>query len=159
MANVTAAEVRDRLRTISATGAMGVSDTLLASAAYIPAGDGWLNKVLSNNGKTYAALETDDQAIAKAVELDWITAKVIAAAPLRENETGPIVLRDVKADAKKVMLDHLREEIRELLALIGCRLVRASFMAKTSDDYKPDGEDNVNLIWTDTDETTHSQWP
>lgn len=138
---------------------MGVSDTLLTSAAYIPAGDGWLNKVFSNNGKTFSTLGTDDQAIAKAVELDWIAAKVIAAAPLRKSETGPVVLRDVEADTKKVMLDYLREEIRELLAIIGCRLVRASFKAKTSDDYKPDGEDNINLLWTDTDETTHSQWP
>ena len=117
MANITGTEVRDRLRSLTS---IDVSDTTLASAAFIPAGDAWINKVLTNNSAgTFAALGTDDKALAKAAEIAYVASKVVSNAPLEDHEAGPIKVKGISADKIKAICDLLKQEWLDAFDLLG----------------------------------------
>ena len=117
MANITGTEIRDRLRSLTT---VDVSDTTLASAAFIPAGDAWINKVLSNNSAgTFAALSSDDKALAKAAEIAYVASKVVSNAPLEDHEAGPIKIKGISADKIKAICDLLKQEWLDAFDLLG----------------------------------------
>ena len=117
MANITGTEVRDRLRSLTS---LEVTDATLASAAFIPAGDAWINKVLSNNSAgTFADLATDDKALAKAAEIAYVASKVVSNAPLEDHEAGPIKVKGISADKIKAICDLLKQEWLDAFDLLG----------------------------------------
>lgn len=118
MANVTAAEVRYKLRTLSSS--VDISDDLLSSASYIPTGDAWIAKILSNNSAAvFASLSDTDKALAKAAELAFIAKAVINSAPVEDHEAGPIKVKDITGSTKKAIIEMLDKEITGLFEILG----------------------------------------
>ena len=120
MANITNAQVRERLRTLNST--LEVPEAILNSLAYVTAGDSWLAVMLANSGFLLASLDSDKQNLAKAAEIAFVAAKVIASAPLNDNEKGPIKIKGIKAADIKIMVDILEKEWKDYLELIGCEI-------------------------------------
>lgn len=137
MANITADEVRYRLATLTSTD---VSDTLLASAAFLPAGDAWLVA----KGITFASLTANQQALAKAAEIAYVAKKVVASAPVRGVVAGGIEIKPIPANEKKEIIAILDSEIQEMLGLIGvsdslfCSSISGYDADSHEDDYLPD---------------------
>ena len=116
---ITAAEVQSRLRTLTA---VDVPDATLESTPFIPAGDAWLDKVLSINSKSYANLTSPDNTLAKAAEIAYVCYKVINSAPLHGHKTGPIEVKDIPASDKREICAMLEKEWTDILLLMGCAL-------------------------------------
>jgi len=135
MANVTADEVRYRLSTLTS---VDISDTALASAAFLPAGDAWLVA----KGITFASLSANDQALAKAAEIAYVARRVVASAPVRGVKSGPIEIKPIPAGEKKEICALLDEEIREYLGLLD---VNESLFASGSVGYDADTGDDDYL--------------
>ena len=146
MANITGDEVRYRLSTLTS---VDISDTALASAAFIPAGDAWL----SAKGVTYASLGATDAALAKAAEIAWVCIRVVASAPVRGIKTGPIEVKPISSGEKKEIIDTLKAEIDECLGLLSTPVNNSMFYGTASgyddasgeDDYLPDGMTDYGL--------------
>ena len=154
--HVSAAEVVYRLRSLTSTE---VDSTTLASAAYIAAGDAWLDQVLSESSlDSFSNLSSTKQALCKAAELAWISARVIADAPLRGADAGPIKIFPVTADDKKAMLEILKEEWKEYLSLVGASSQMGSYGFERAGgaDYMPESEDDTQIDYVDDD--TFSVW-
>jgi len=155
--SVTGSEVRNRLRTLTS---VEVDDTVLASPAYIPACEGFINTVLAFKGYAIASLATDKKNMALAAIIALVAARVIASAPLHSFKVGGLIdHKETPADEKAAMVKLLKDEAWEYLGWIGVPKYRIYFSGMTSADYMPDGIDETNLLLTDTVETTFSMWP
>ena len=156
--SVTGSEVRNRLRTLTS---VEVDDTKLASVAYIPACEGFVNTMLLDyKGYTIASLTTDKQNMAKAAIVALVAARVIASAPLHSFKVGGLFdHKETPAEEKAAMVKLLKDEALEYLGMIGVPKYNIYVDSFTSDDYMPDGTDETNLLITDTTETTFSMWP
>ncbi len=127
MANITAADVRNRLRVLTS---VEIPDSLLETTPYIPTGDIWLNKVLEKNSKSFTGLTDNDKGLAKAAEIAFVAQRVISSAPTREHVAGPIKIKPIPANDKKEMIDILNKEINDYLYLIDCYIRPYSFKGK-----------------------------
>lgn len=155
MANVTAAEVRDR----GQWDIDEVPDTLLNSSAFIPAGDAWLNKKLSAAGLTFAGLTGDDQVLAKAAEIAAVASVVATRAPKGEFKTGLIAIKDLTAKDLKDMAAELQREARNYLAQLGL-LSEGGFHFDSAGGYSPDGDDRTQIDFTEAGiDSPFSIWP
>ena len=117
MANITGDEIRYRLRSLTS---LDITDLALASAAFIPAGDAWIQKILDNNSAgNFADLSDTDKALAKAAEIAYLCYKVINDAPLEDHEAGPIKVKGISADKIKAICDLLKQEWLDAFDLLG----------------------------------------
>ena len=86
--------------------------------------------------------------------------RALLYAPLEAFQVGPINNKPVSAEEKIKLADRFQQEWTEMLAVLGFTF--RSFSTGSGyaggDDYVPDGDDETNLLWTDTDEGTISQW-
>ena len=156
MANIVAADVQNRLRTLTSTD---VTSTLLATTPYIPAADAWLNQILSNSSlSAFGDLSSDKQALCKAAEAAWCAAKVIASAPLRASRAGPIDIKPILAEDKKFMIDILRAEWTEYLTLVGASATAGyyTFDLAGGPDHMPEDTDATQIDYVSDD--TFSVW-
>lgn len=157
MANINATEVRSRCQWESTE----VTDTLLDSAAFIPAGDAWLNKKLSNAGKSaFGALDTDDQALAKAAEIAMVAAVVATRASQGSLKTGLLSVKDNSQQELIKLAQELRDEVKTYLGLLGV-LEDGGFYfdSKGGSAYSPDGDDETNVDFAQADyDTPLSLW-
>ena len=125
MANITAAEVRYRLRTFDT---VDITDAALGSASFILAGDAWIAKILENNSKSaFDDLGTNDKALAKAAEIAYVAFKVVASAPVEDHEAGPVKVKSVQGSTTEKVCAILEKEWTEMLSLIGCTVYTPSF--------------------------------
>jgi len=155
--SITGDEVRKRLRTLTS---VEVDDTYLDSPAYIPACEGFVNTVLAFKGYSIATLATDKKNMALAAIIALVCAKVVASAPLHSFKVGGLIEhKETAADEKAAMVSIFKDEAWELLSWIGIPKYRVYFSSVLSADCYPDGEDETNLLMTDTVETTFSMWP
>lgn len=145
---ITAEEVRDRLRTMVEVEA---SDTLLASASYIPMSEAWLDQVLTDNSLAYSTLSTTKQALAKAAQIDRCAYTVLASAPKEAFKAGLTDFRGIDAALLKAAMDALKKEWNELLNLAGASAMTGKIGGAWSggDDYQPDLKDTTNINWSD----------
>jgi len=143
---ITAAQVRDRLRTMVKAE---VSDTLLASAPYIPTSEAWLNLVLTKNSKSYSTMTDDQQALLKAVQIAYCAYKVLVAAPQESYKAGLTQFGGTDANAVKAALDALRKEWTEMLALCAVYTVSMGGSSTGGDDYQVDLSDETNIHFSD----------
>ena len=155
MSYITANDVRNRLRITDST--IDVTDAMLTSAAMIPAGDAWIDKILSLNGTGFASLSATDQALVKAAEIAFVAHKVVNSAPRRGSKTGPITIKPVPSQDKKALADELQREWELYFNALGYSLVSVSVSSVGSSDYMPDGEDLTNIDFSDT-ENDFSEW-
>jgi len=150
--SITADEVRYRLRVLNN---IDVDDDTLNSDAYIPKAKAKVNVILSNNGTDYESLDTDyKRTLAKAAAISICAQTVIASAPLRGSETGPIKIKPVTTKEKAEMWKLLDDEWKENLRLIGMTLVECYVSSSGGSDYMPDGKDLTNIDFTDEDTDT-----
>jgi len=108
---ITAADVRNRLM----LDAISVSDTVLASASFIPYGEAW---IVAKVGAT-ASLTASQAAFAKAAEIAFVAARVVSSAPLPGVVSGPLEITPVSAADKEKMAAILKAECNEALAMLG----------------------------------------
>jgi hypothetical protein len=144
---ITAVEVRNRLRTIVAAEA---ADVLLASAPFIPTSEAWLNLVLTKNSKSYSTATADEQALLKAAQIAYCAYKVLIAMPQESYKAGLTQFGGTDANALKTILDALRKEWTELLALCGIQTATMGGATSGGDDYQPDLSDETNIHLSDT---------
>lgn len=143
MANVTEADVRARCQWEAAE----VPDTLLASAAFLPAGDAWLNKKLENAGLgDFDNLSESDQALAKAAEVAMVAAVVASRASQGTIKTGLLAVSDVNQKELIALANELRSDVRYFLGLLGVMAEGGFYFDSAGGaDYSPDGIDNTNI--------------
>jgi hypothetical protein len=148
MPNITGDQIRARLRTLTA---VDISDADLATAAFIPAGDAWLDLQLAKAAKTFAAATGNDLAIMKAVEIDFVCIKVISGAPVRGSKAGVLIeIKPIPSKDKKILIDLLTDEIWEYFELLAVPKSPIYVSSAGGDDYHPDGEDLTNIDISDT---------
>jgi len=158
--NVTASEVR-YTGNLNATA---YPDARIASAAFIPVGDGWLNNILSNNGyDTLAELTTADAhkgALAKAAECYYVAA-LLAAETSKDNfKAGPVESKKRKAPERTEDSDRLMKLARKMIDDAG--LVYEDWGASYAggDDYHPEGVEDTQidfgLAYKESDESFNS---
>jgi len=141
--NITADEVRY-------TGGLTenqASDTMLESAAFIPAGDAWLNQILVMNGETTLALITDANkaALAKAAECFYVAGMAVNRTPLDSFKIGPV---ESKAQATKDKIEFaksLMKSAEEMLDKCGYKTIEFKTYTKGGSDYHPSGSDKTNI--------------
>jgi len=153
----TAAEVRARGQWESGE----VSDVLLATKAFIPMGEAWLTKKLTDSGLTYAGLSAVDKALADAAEIAAIASVVAMRASKGEFKTGLLAIKDVDPDKMVKLAQELRYEAAQYLSLIGVTAEGSfHFTSGGGNDYAPDGEDLTQIDYTEADsDTPFSMWP
>lgn len=159
MANITPADVRYRLRSISTTAE--ISDGLLNSPAYIPGCESFINQILANNSTSYGALSADKKNLVKMAEIAMVCQRVVTDAPVESFDTGIIKDKPITTSDKVALANALGKEWKDTLELIGCAIkdIAATWMVNEGNDYMPDGDDDTNVLWTDSDYTVISNWP
>lgn len=142
--NVTA----DEVRYVGNWTATEFSDAMLTSAAYILAGDGWLNQILADNSYTLTTLTTasaNKGALAKAAECFYV-AHLVASIPSKEDfQAGPVKSTDVKAGDRALIAKHLLDRAREMLDRAGLKYQNWAFTCAGGDDYHPDDDDDTQI--------------
>ncbi len=155
MANITAAQVQ-------ATGGWTTTeapDATLALAPYIPAGDGWLNEILSNKGTdltTLTAADADKGALALAAECYYV-AHLFASRPSKNDfRAGPVESKNKKAADIVGSAEWLLKKAKEMLAKAGIVYEKYGAVTHGGDDYHPDGDEktqiDLGLAYQDSDE-------
>jgi len=154
MANITGAQVRNRLRTLTS---VEVSDTLLSDALYLDASDSWMNLILANNGAgSYSDLSDDKKAMCKVAQCAWVCLRIITSAPVDNVNAGPIKIAETN---KAEIIKAFTNEIEETLGMLGYTINGAFVMSYGSDDYAPNGTDSRNISFTDQENGDFSVWP
>lgn len=135
-------------------------DATLALAPFIPAGDGWLNRILSDNGyASLSALTTADAnkgALALGAECYYVAYLYASRAPKRNFKAGPVESKHLDADEIKTSAEHLLKMAKQMLSDAGlvCEQWGASY--KAGDDYHPDAADDTQvdfgIAYNDSDE-------
>jgi len=109
---ITAAEVRYRL----AISSVEASDTVLASASFIPYGEAWITSKL---GAAPSTFDSSKQAFAKAAEIAFVAKKVVASAPAPGVVAGPMEVSPISSKDKAELIKILDAEIAEALGMLG----------------------------------------
>jgi len=153
MANITAAEVQAAGRWT----AVEAPDVTLALAPFIPAGDGWLNKIIVNNSyASLAALTLADAnagAMAKAAECYYV-AYLFASAPPKEDFTaGPVKIVSQKGVSIKTSADHLLQTAKDLLEDAGLKTESWDWSYKGGDSYHPNSDDPTQIHFGEAENT------
>lgn len=114
---ITAADVRNRLRTLSA---LKLSDAILESKPMIQLAEAKMKTILNGGSLEYADLTADKKTIADCVAIDICAINVILSAPEEDLEDlGPIKAVKVTSADKTALVEKLKEEIVDNLYLIG----------------------------------------
>jgi hypothetical protein len=113
--------------------------------------EAWLDQVLSNNSLAYSSLSTTKQALAKAAQIARCTWTVLNSAPKEAFKAGLTDFKGLDPEAVKDAMDALKKEWKELLSLAGASTVKVGGGWSGGNDYQPDGTDETNIHWTDTD--------
>jgi hypothetical protein len=121
----------------------------LEGAAFIAAGDGWLNEILELNGlTTLAALTTVDAnrgALAKAAEIFYV-AGLFAGRPSKEDFTaGPIKSSRVRQEEKRTAMQMFFKIAEEMLDKAGLYVRKWTATSKGGDEYHPEGDDDTQI--------------
>jgi hypothetical protein len=135
-----------------------VSDTLLASASFIPASEAWLDQLLSDNSLSYATLAATKQTLAKAAQIARCCWTVLNAAPKESFQAGLTTFSGVNANIQKETLASLKREWTDLLNLCGASTIQVGGAHSGGDDYQPDEVDETNIHWTDSDSEGFSRF-
>lgn len=159
MANVTEAEVRGRCQ----WHADEVSDALLATAAFLPAGDAWLDKKLAAAGLSFSGFDEDstDQVLAKSAEIAAVAAVVASRAVQGDIKTGLLTVKDTDQAKLLSLAEELRNESKYFLSLLGVGTEGSFYFSRSGGaDYSPNAEDNTNIdmATADSDEP-FGIWP
>lgn len=138
-----------------------ISDTLLASKAFIPMGDAWIAKKLESAGLSYAAMDANDQALADAAEIAAVAAVTAQRMARGEFKTGLLSIKDVDSTKMGKFAAELREEAKSYLSMLGVLAEGGfHFESKGGDDYTPDASDETQIDFTEADtDTPFSVWP
>lgn len=113
---ITAADVRGRLQLTSDE----LSDATLATAGFIPAGQAFINKKLTNEGLSYDTLAAGDQALAYAAGVALIAGRVLIQAARGRVSVGKLSIDDPSPSGMAKYALELQKEVSELLAMLGC---------------------------------------
>ena len=148
--NVTTDEVRYRLVTLTSAD---VSDTVINSAAFLPVADAWLNDKLGIDSVS-ADLTGNEAAFAKAAEIAYCCALIVASAPVRGAKAGPVEIKPITAGEKAEIVKILQSEYNRYLTLLGADLddeFAGGFYVESTggDDYMPDGSDDSSIDFAD----------
>ena len=111
MAVVTCDEVRARLQKTSAE----IADTVLNSAAFIPAGEAWLEK----KGITYTGLNATDAVLAKGAVIAFVCARIISTGPEAGGKWGPMSANKITGAEQKDSIKAFMSEADDFLSLLG----------------------------------------
>lgn len=126
-----------------------VTATMLASAAFIPAGDGWLNNILSNNGyASLSALTTADAnkgALAKAAECYYVAALVASRPSKDDYRLGPAESKQVRDSERSEAVKRLMGMAKDQLGKAGLAYEEWGISYAGGDDYHPEGEENTQI--------------
>jgi hypothetical protein len=143
--NVSATEVRY----VGNWSSTEFSDTMLASAAYILAGDGWLNKIVKAAGyaslSAFTTANADAGALAKAAECYYVAALVTAIPQKEDFAAGNVKSTDVRNSEKKAMAEFFMSKAKEMLSKAGLTYEAWTWTYTGGDDYHPDGDDDTNV--------------
>jgi hypothetical protein len=107
MAILSASDIRARLN----RDEVELPDTLLYSAAFLPAGEAWLAKYVS-----YDSLDDNDKALAKAAGVAYVASKVVLTAPQAGAKYGPIQINDLRSAEIAVTSKAFYDEAVALLS-------------------------------------------
>lgn len=153
---VTATEVRNRLKNLTSAD---ISDAVLEDLAFIPTSEAEINVILSDSGFSYAGLSTDKQTLVKAAQIAMTCQKIVTDAPEEIFKTGLLDAKAVSAGDKIKLAESLEKECTRLLSRAGVRLINVFTGVNEGSDYKPDGDDDTNLLWGDTEDDIVSVFP
>jgi hypothetical protein len=151
--NVTTDEVRYRLLSLTSAD---VSDTVLNSAAFLPAADAWINDKIGADTIAGSSLTANQQAMAKAAEIAYCCAIVVASAPVRGSKAGPIEIKPIPSEDKAKIVAMLQTEYNRYLRLLGLDVDDEhsggfAFATSGGDDYAPDETDESSVDLADED--------
>ena len=157
--NVTTDEVRYRLLTLTSAD---VSDTVINSAAFLPVADAWLNDKLGITDISSSSLTDNEKAFAKAAEIAYCCAIIVASAPARGAKAGPVEIKPISANEKAEIVKILQAEYNRYLTLLGADLddeFAGGFYIESTggDDYAPDASDDSSIDFAD-EESEFNVW-
>ena len=145
MENVTAAQVR-------AAGGWNTTeapDATLALAPFIPAGDGWLNEILSENGiaslSALTSADADRGALALGAECYYVAHLYASRAPKKDFKSGPVASVNLKAGDILASADHLLKKAKEMIDRAGLVCDKWGASYKAGDDMHPEGDDDTQV--------------
>lgn len=153
---VTATQVRQRLKNLTVAD---ITDATLEALAFIPTSEAEIDVMLSDSGITYSSLSTDKQTLVKAAEIAMTCQKIVTDSPEEIFKTGALDGKAITSKDKVDIASELEREWQRYLTLVGVELVDVYVSASTGDDYKPDGEDDTNVLWGDDDEDVVTVYP
>lgn len=141
--NITAAEVR----LAGGWDAIEAPDATLESAAYIPAGDGWLNLKLGMTLAAYTIADTDGykSALVKAAEIYYVAYLFTSRPPKEDFQAGPVKSGRVKGQESVTLADYLKKTSKEMLSQAGFKWEEWKFGYTGGGDYNPLGEEHVQV--------------
>ena len=144
---ITSAQVYARLRTLIGTDFYASTDI---ADYFIVDATAYVNKVLSNAGKDYDDLTTDEQTICKNIAVLYACSEIIESAPEPDYADGPISEKAIKPTGKVELSKQLQKKIKELFSLISVSMIRTGATYSGGDDYVSDGNNKKNIDFTDS---------
>jgi len=138
--NVSAAEVRAAGGWDSTEAPSGI----LEGAAYILAGDAWLNNKIGStlanfSGNAYIT------ALLKAAEIYFVAYLFASRPPKEDFAVGPVKSARIKGDEAVKSAEFLKQTCKELLSQAGYTFEDWEFTSAGGDDYHPAGTDDTQV--------------
>lgn len=136
----------DEVRYTGNLSSSNFPDAMINSAAYIPAGDAWINKVLADNSElVFASIaDANKKALAKAAECWYVAGLLTLALPLDDIQAGPVQTRS-NAAARIEAGNKCFEQAKKMLSLAGYSVDTIGFTYSGGDDYQASGVDGTNV--------------
>lgn len=143
--NVTASEVRYA----GGWESTDVTDTMLESAGFIPAGDAWLHDIIG--GDLDNVSDTEESAMLKAAEI-YFVAHLVAKRPPKDNfQAGPLKATSPGANDNKTAAKDLLDTAEEFLGKAGYTMSGYTWSEQGGSDYRESGTDSSNVDIAQTD--------
>jgi hypothetical protein len=144
LSNVTA----DEVRFIGGYSSSDFSDALINSAAFIGAGDAWINKIISDNGSTsfasFAGAHADEGALAKAAEC-WYIAMLLALSPPSDDFSTGGVSSKSNAETRRKIAQDCFDKAKDMLSTAGLKVDNFTFGFTGGYQYSETGHDDSNV--------------
>jgi len=133
-------EVRARLRVFTEAD---ISDTQLATDAFIPASEAWLDLTLDKKGKEWDDFSSTQQVLLKTCQVLRCCISVVNSAPEEQYKNSLQDFKGTPADWKEQTIGAYEREIAENIRLCGLNTRRSGGGYSGGSDYLPTGTVSV----------------
>jgi len=132
-------------------GALGWSSTMLPDtdldlAMYLPAGDAWIDKIITDNGESdFDSLSSAKKSLCRGAEACYVASIAVKRALRHNFKAGPFESKNLSAKDLTDLSKSLYKDALDYLDRAGLAVEIHKASSRGGDDYHPEGDDRTQI--------------